>query len=555
MEKKIKTRKQKTGITLIALVLTIIVLLILAGITINLTIGEGGIIERAQSAGVKHEQAQAKEKLELVLFDLQADKLTKADYNENEYIENRLVENGMQVEGDIIVVDGWQFEIDRSVPKIATELEKLTKEDMLKPRVIKVDSQVDVNKIGVAIQLKNPEGTTMVYSIKEEGATEEIERSQSISDVEYTFENLQKGTTYEVTIQASNSYGSNTKTVKLTTQSPVMVSSINLSETEVTIYTNKTKELTYTIAPDNAVDKSVTWSSSNEAIAKVANGVITPVGSGECTVTCSSNDGGATATCKVTVVNAIGISTVTDLKAIDNNLAGNYVLLNDIDIAGANWTSLAVDPSFQFTGVLDGKGYSIKNLTNPLFGYISNATIKNIKFEDVAIVINDYLVGTIARRIGRNGNVTLSNIGVTGEIEGTSKVGGLVGYDEGGGNIISNCYVNANIKAETWYDNGGIVSGSSYTIEDCYFNGSVDGEKRSGPIINAANNANTTLSSNTKITDCYYNSDLCTINVPTGGGTGLKTSDFADATKFENWDFENTWVIKDGYPELRIFVK
>ena len=47
--RKIKTHK--AGITLIALVLTIIVLLILAGITINLTIGEGGIIKRAEAYG------------------------------------------------------------------------------------------------------------------------------------------------------------------------------------------------------------------------------------------------------------------------------------------------------------------------------------------------------------------------------------------------------------------------------------------------------------------------------------------------------------------------
>ena len=61
---KIKTNK--AGITLIALVITIVVLLILAGITINLTIGEDGIIRRAQEAGKNYQEAA---KNELALLD------------------------------------------------------------------------------------------------------------------------------------------------------------------------------------------------------------------------------------------------------------------------------------------------------------------------------------------------------------------------------------------------------------------------------------------------------------------------------------------------------
>lgn len=35
---------------------------------------------------------------------------------------------------------------------------------------------------------------------------------------------------------------------------------------------------------------------------------------------------------------------------------------------------------------------------------------------------------------------------------------------------------------------------------------------------------------------------------------GLSTSQFADKTNFEGWDFDNTWIMKDGYPELRCFL-
>ena len=56
---------ESKGITLVALVITIIVLLILAGITLNLTIGQNGIINMAQQAGKNQIDAEQKEQEEL----------------------------------------------------------------------------------------------------------------------------------------------------------------------------------------------------------------------------------------------------------------------------------------------------------------------------------------------------------------------------------------------------------------------------------------------------------------------------------------------------------
>ena len=58
-------RKQK-GITLIALVITIIVLLILAGVSINLVVGEGGILGKAQNAVSASRAGSVKEEIGLV---------------------------------------------------------------------------------------------------------------------------------------------------------------------------------------------------------------------------------------------------------------------------------------------------------------------------------------------------------------------------------------------------------------------------------------------------------------------------------------------------------
>ena len=65
------------GITLIALVITIIVLLILAGTSIAMLIGENGIISQAQKASEQTEIAEAKEQAKMDILAWQTEKLEK----------------------------------------------------------------------------------------------------------------------------------------------------------------------------------------------------------------------------------------------------------------------------------------------------------------------------------------------------------------------------------------------------------------------------------------------------------------------------------------------
>ena len=88
--------------------------------------GKNGLIGKSQEASTKHQEQSAREKLELVLLNLQADKVVDENYNENDYINVKIENNGMIVNGNIILVDGWQFEIDRSIPQIKGNLGKGT---------------------------------------------------------------------------------------------------------------------------------------------------------------------------------------------------------------------------------------------------------------------------------------------------------------------------------------------------------------------------------------------------------------------------------------------
>jgi hypothetical protein len=87
---------------------------------------------------------------------------------------------------------------------------------------------------------------------------------------------------------------------------PIAVTGVTLNRTSVTLTVGETETLTATVAPADAANKAVTWSTSNSAVATVSNRVITAVAPGSATITVTTQDGNRTAQCAVTVVNHAG---------------------------------------------------------------------------------------------------------------------------------------------------------------------------------------------------------------------------------------------------------
>ncbi len=81
------------------------------------------------------------------------------------------------------------------------------------------------------------------------------------------------------------------------------VTDIVLSNSSVNLKTGGTYTLTATVSPSNATNKTLTWKSSNTAVATVdSNGKVTAVGAGSATITATAKDGsGKSASCSVTV--------------------------------------------------------------------------------------------------------------------------------------------------------------------------------------------------------------------------------------------------------------
>jgi len=119
----------------------------------------------------------------------------------------------------------------------------------------------------------------------------------------------------EVTYTDGASYTMNTEGATLYAKwiDDVKVSGVTLSETSKTVtYGAEDFTLTATIAPENAVDKTVTWTSSNPDVATVTNGTVHIVGAGSANITVKSNaDETKTATCALTVNKADAVITPT----------------------------------------------------------------------------------------------------------------------------------------------------------------------------------------------------------------------------------------------------
>ncbi len=109
----------------------------------------------------------------------------------------------------------------------------------------------------------------------------------------------------ESIITVTTEDGAKKATCKVTVSSKdINVSEVSITPETLSLKIGESGTLTATVSPENATNKKLNWTSSAEAVATVADGVVTAVAAGESIITVTSEDGGKTATCKVTVTKA-----------------------------------------------------------------------------------------------------------------------------------------------------------------------------------------------------------------------------------------------------------
>ena len=121
-----------------------------------------------------------------------------------------------------------------------------------------------------------------------------------------------EGSTYITAVTEDGGYSASCQvTVKKKT---VSVTGVSVSPTSVTLTEGNTYQLSATVSPSNATNKTVRWTSNATSVATVSsNGLITAIAQGSATITATTEDGGYTATCRVTVNGTINGHAWVDL--------------------------------------------------------------------------------------------------------------------------------------------------------------------------------------------------------------------------------------------------
>jgi GH35 family endo-1,4-beta-xylanase/uncharacterized protein YjdB/pimeloyl-ACP methyl ester carboxylesterase len=127
--------------------------------------------------------------------------------------------------------------------------------------------------------------------------------------------------------------------VSTKTETSIPVEGVSLDATSLYITKlGQSTQLTATIEPANAANKNVTWSSSDTDVATVANGIITAVGNGTAVITVTTEDGGKTATCTVTVM----VGDLNGNESIDIGDLAIAAYYYDADSSSENWAQANV---------------------------------------------------------------------------------------------------------------------------------------------------------------------------------------------------------------------
>lgn len=145
--------------------------------------------------------------------------------------------------------------------------------------------------------------------------------------------------------------------------STVPVEGVSLDLSVLTLSSNEhgnSMQLRATVSPDNASNKSITWSSSDEGVVSVdSDGRVTSVGKGTATITATTVDGGKTATCVVTVrtpVDSIEVSPASAQVELKSGETATLALTAEVLPADADDKSLEWSSDNEEVAIVDQNG-------------------------------------------------------------------------------------------------------------------------------------------------------------------------------------------------------
>jgi len=185
------------------------------------------------------------------------------------------------------------------------------------------------------------------------------------------------------------------------TPTTVAVTGVSLSKTTLSLTEGDKETLTATVSPSNATNKTVNWTTSNASVATVSNGTVSAVKAGTATITVTTQDGGKTATCAVTVV-----AKHVDVQSVSVT-----------DPSGKAESTQAPETTLQLTAKVSPDNASDKTVT----WRSSNEAVAKVDGSGLVSILAEGSVVITAAAGGKEGTYTL-----------TVKIYGNENFNEGG---------------------------------------------------------------------------------------------------------------------------
>ena len=275
-------KRNLEGITLVALVVTIVVLLILAGITIMYVFGENSVFKQAQDAKLKTEIAKYQEMLETAKGTIFIEGLGTFDSDKYfDYIQQQGIINNKDT--DVIDNEDGTYEVTTK-PGYVFEIELMPSKDnasdanikyigeagKLPPTIKRIETVATKSSITAkAVVSKLGNGKVKYYY---KLSTNLEDAYELISNVNENMEaiirdGLVEGESYDIKAIVENENGRDELTVSVVTRTAI--TKIMLNQTELYIPLGGEERINATISPDEASTSDLMWSSTDESIASI----------------------------------------------------------------------------------------------------------------------------------------------------------------------------------------------------------------------------------------------------------------------------------------------
>lgn len=210
-----------------------------------------------------------------------------------------------------------------------------------------------------------------------------------------------------ITVKAKQNSIEKTATCNVTvSSSSVAVTGVSLSSSSLTLSSGESSRLTPTIVPSNATNKNVTWSSSNPDVATVSGGVVSAVASGTTNITVTTQDGGFTARCVVTVSEE-PVKQVLESISV-SNLHRNFAVNSEFikETVTAHYTGGKADAVVTNSAVFSSVDMSTEGSKTVNVSYTEDGVTKSTSYQ---INVIKETVPVTGVQIEVEGQITLDN--------------------------------------------------------------------------------------------------------------------------------------------------